>query len=131
MPRTNLQLTRTSETPRMEASGPAFAGPSEPARRGPPARVPARWAARGEARGASRSDADPCPAGAGPGAPGRGCFRLERARTERLRSGRGGVRGRDVPTREVRAHQGLQKDRLKFLLDLRPRHRILRAETTP
>src|SRR5213594_4302389 len=51
--------------PRMEASGPAFAGPSETARGGPAARFTARWAARGEARGASRSDADPCPAGAG------------------------------------------------------------------
>src|SRR5436309_7163718 len=49
---------------RWVARRPASAGPSETSRRGPAARVSARWAARGEERGASRSDADPCPAGA-------------------------------------------------------------------
>ena len=46
--------------------GDALAGPSETARRGPAARIPARWAARGEARGGLRSKPDPCPVGASP-----------------------------------------------------------------
>ena len=63
-----LRRPGTLRYPEFEAPRPAFAGPSETARRGPAARFTARWAARGEARGGLRSKPDPCPAGAGRGA---------------------------------------------------------------